>query len=337
MLTEARLMLLTCEAARPFAERVASILDRRLIKTREIWFSCGEGKLSIEQHVRRGDVYVFQSMVGPGDDRSPYDRFVMMLHAIEAAKLSDAESITAVVPYYPGARQDKRKDGSREGISAGLFARMLQEAGASRVIAVEIHNEAIGGMFDPPRCRLENLYLTQRLAHWLQREGLSGNTVVAPDVGGLERARRFAKVLKADLVALSKERDYSTPNKVIEATLIGEVADRDVLLMDDMIDTAGSVVAAVDELKTHGARNITVACAHPVFSPPAWDRLAGLAARSQAEGWRFAVVGTDSVQHRDTPEWYHEYQLHGLIAEVIRHIHARESVAHAQDRASRWG
>jgi len=334
---EARLMLLTCEAARPFAERVAAVLDRPLVKTKETWFSCGEGKLSINEHVRRGDLYVFQAIVGPGDGRSPYDRFVMLLHAIEAAKLSDAESVTAVVPYYPGARQDKRKEGSREGISAGLFARALQEAGASRVIAVEIHNEAIGGMFDPPRCRLENLYLTQRLATWLQREGLAGDTVAAPDVGGLERARRFASVLKSDLVALSKERDYSTPNKVHRATLIGEVQGKDVLLIDDMIDTAGSVVAAVDELKIHGARNVTVACAHPVLSGPAWQRMATLAARAATEGWRFAVVGTDSVQHRDTPEWYHAYQLHGLIAKVIRHIHARESVAHAQDRSSRWG
>jgi ribose-phosphate pyrophosphokinase len=334
---EARLMLLTCEAARPFAERVAERLDRPLVKTKETWFACGEGKISIEEHVRRGDLYVFQSIVGPGDGRSPYDRFIMMLHAIEAAKLSDAESVTAVVPYYPGARQDKRKDGHREGISAGLFARALQEAGASRVIAVEIHNEAIGGMFDPPRCRLENLYLTQRLATWLQREGLAGDTVAAPDVGGLERARRFASVLEADLVAISKERDYSTPNKVHKSTLIGRVKGKDVLLMDDMIDTAGSVVAAVDELKTHGARHVTVACAHPVFSGPAWERLEGLAARSVAEGWRFQVVGTDSVQHKDTPDWYHAYQLHGLISKVIRHIHARESVAHAQDRATRWG
>ncbi len=334
---EARLMLLTCEAARPFAGRVARILDRPLVKTRETWFACGEGKLSIEEHVRRGDLYVFQSIVGPGDGRSPYDRFVMLLHAIEAAKLSDAESITVVVPYYPGARQDKRKDGHREGISAGLFARMLQEAGASRVIAVEIHNEAIGGMFDPPRCRLENLYLTQRLAQWLQREGLSCDTVAAPDVGGLERARRFASVLEADLVALSKERDYSSANKVLRATLIGQVEGKSVLLMDDMIDTGGSVVAAVDELKSHGASDVTVACAHPLLSGPAWERMTGLAERAAAEGWRFSLVGTDSVLHTDTPPWYYEYRLHGLIAEVIRHIHARESVAHAQDRAGRWG
>jgi ribose-phosphate pyrophosphokinase len=334
---EARLMLLTCEAARPFAERVARILDRPLVKTRETWFACGEGKLSIEEHVRRGDLYVFQSIVGPGDGRSPYDRFVMLLHAIEAAKLSDAESITVVVPYYPGARQDKRKDGHREGISAGLFARMLQEAGASRVIAVEIHNEAIGGMFDPPRCRLENLYLTQRLAQWLQREGLSCDTVAAPDVGGLERARRFASVLEADLVALSKERDYSSANKVLRATLIGQVEGKSVLLMDDMIDTGGSVVAAVDELKSHGASDVTVACAHPLLSGPAWERMTGLAERAAAEGWRFSLVGTDSVLHTDTPPWYYEYRLHVLIAEVIRHIHARESVAHAQDRAGRWG
>ena len=113
----------------------------------------------IEQNVRGTDLYVFQSPVVPDDPRSTYDRFVMLLHAIEAAALSDAEWVTAVVPYFPGARQDKRKGRVREGISAGLFARMLQEAGAHRVVTVDIHNEAIAGMFNPIRCRLENVHL----------------------------------------------------------------------------------------------------------------------------------------------------------------------------------
>jgi len=321
---------MTCDAGRPLAERVAAELETSLAPTREIWFACGEGKFIIDEHVRRRSLYVFQSVAGSTDDRSAYDRFVMLLHAVEAAALSDAEQITAVLPYYPGARQDKRKAGVREGISAGLFARALQEAGATRVIAVEIHNEAIAGMFDPPRCRLENVYLHQRLAAWLAEQGLAGDMVASPDVGGLERARRYASELKAGLVALSKERDYSAPNRVQKATLIGECVGKSILLVDDMIDTAGSAVAAVDELKSNGARDITLACAHPVFSAPAWDRLADMAERAATEGWRFTVVGTSSVRHTDTPPWYRSYDLGPLLALVIRNIHARGSVSSAQ-------
>ena len=219
-------------------------------------------------NVRGHDVYIFQSTAGPQDDLSIYDRFLMLLHAIEAAALSDAQYITAVVPYYPGARQDKRKGRTREGISAGLFARMMQSAGTDRVMTVEIHNDSIAGMFNPSMSHLENVFLTRQLVSWLRRQNLTGDVVVSPDVGYLERARAYAEELSADLAALSKERDYSKPSQVFRSTLIGEVKDRDVLLVDDIIDTAGSVVSAIDELKKQGARNINVACVHPLFNGP---------------------------------------------------------------------
>jgi len=312
------------------AVAVAANLGAPLVESRDVWFSCGEGKAIIERNVRGTDLYVFQSPIAPTDDRSTYDRFVMLLHAVEAAALSDAEWVTAVVPYFPGARQDKRKGRVREGISAGLFARMLQEAGAHRVVTVDIHNEAIAGMFDPVRCRLENVHLCHRLARWIEARGLAGDTVAAPDVGGMERARQYAAELRAHLVGLSKERDYATVNTVKKSTLIGEVRDRDILLVDDIIDTAGSVCAAVDELKRHGARHITVACAHPVLSGPAWDRLTTLADRADAEGWRFRVVGSTSVLHADTPDWYLPFPISPLLAGVIERINGRGSVTGIQ-------
>ncbi len=327
----APLHLLSCSAARPLAEQVARILGQPLRSTREAWFACGEGKFLIEENVRRGDVYIFQSCIAPSDSRSVYDRFVMLLHAVEAAALSDASDVTAVVPYYPGARQDKRKGRVREGISAGLFARMLQEAGATRVVTVDIHNEAIAGMFDPARCRLENVHLTHRLARWCARRGLAGNTVAAPDVGGMERARHYAAELDARLVGLSKERDYSTENRVLRSTLIGDVEGRDVMLVDDMIDTAGSVVAAVDALKAHGARNITVTCAHPILSDPAWARLGEIAERARQQGWRFAVVGSASVQHVHMPGWFWTYPIAPLLADVVTQLNHRGSVTSAQE------
>jgi ribose-phosphate pyrophosphokinase len=151
----------------------------------------------------------------------------------------------------------------------------------------------------------------------------------------MERARRFAAELKAGLVGLSKERDYSTVNRVLRSTLIGEVRGKDVLIVDDIIDTAGSVVAAVDELKTHGATDITVACGHPVFSAPAIERLDGLAARGVAEGWRFRVVGSSAVHHKNLPEWYHEFRIEPLISEIISQLHVGGSVTWAQQADER--
>ena len=204
----APIALMTCESGRVFAESVASHMEMELLPTEETWFACGEGKFQIGANVRGHDVYIFQSPAGPQDQRSIYDRFVMLLHAIEAAALSDAQYITAVIPYYPGARQDKRKGRTREGISAGLFARMLQSAGIDRVMTVELHNDSIAGMFNPKMAHLENVFLTKHLVKWLKEQNLTGDVVVSPDVGYLERARAYAEVLSADLAALSKERDY---------------------------------------------------------------------------------------------------------------------------------
>jgi ribose-phosphate pyrophosphokinase len=256
----------------------------------------------------------------------------MLLHAVEAAALSDAQYITAVIPYYPGARQDKRKGRTREGISAGLFARMLQSAGVDRVVTTEIHNDAIAGMFNPTMAHLENVFLTARFSRWLISKGLVGDVVVSPDVGYLERARAYAEEMEADLAALSKERDYSQPNQVLRSTLIGDVNGRDVLLVDDIIDTAGSVVAAVDELKSRGAGNIVVACAHPLLSNPAWERLAAVKQRSVEENWNFQMVGTSSVAHEQAPDWYHSFRIEKLLAAILEKINSRGSVTGVQDQ-----
>ncbi|MCB1646265.1 MAG: ribose-phosphate pyrophosphokinase [Pseudomonadales bacterium] len=326
----APIALMTCESGREFAERVADHMGLPLLPTRETWFACGEGKLEIDANVRGHDVYIFQSAIGPQDQRSVYDRFIMLLHAVEAAALSDAQYVTAVVPYYPGARQDKRKGRTREGISAGLFARMLQSAGADRVMCVEIHNDAIAGMFNPSFTHLENVFLTRHLTEWLVERGLTGDVVVSPDVGYLERARAYAEELSADLAALSKERNYSVPNSVFRSTLIGEVDGQNVLLVDDIVDSGGSVVAAIDELKSRGAKDIVMACVHILFSGPAWERLSELHARSEAEGWKFSFVGTSTVRHPNPPAWYHTFEIEKLLATIVQKINSRGSVSKVQ-------
>jgi ribose-phosphate pyrophosphokinase len=322
----APIALMTCESGRTFAETVARHLGQLLIPTTETWFACSEGKFEIGANVRGHDVYIFQSAAGPQDDKSVYDRFLMLLHAIEAAALSDAQYITAVIPYYPGSRQDKRKGRTREGISAGLFARLLQSAGVDRVLTVEIHNDAIAGMFNPTMAHLENIFLTRHLVRWLRQNNLVGEVVVSPDVGYLGRARAFAEELSADLAALSKERDYSKPNQVFHSTLIGEVVDRDVLLVDDIIDTAGSVVSAIEELREQGARDINVACIHPILSGPAWHRLTKIHERAIKEGWKFQLVGTSVISHDDAPDWYNTFPLEPLVAQILEKINARGSV-----------
>ncbi|MEK9821086.1 MAG: ribose-phosphate diphosphokinase [Gammaproteobacteria bacterium] len=332
--SRAPIALMSCDSGLSFARTVASHMQMELIPTQETWFACGEGKYEINANIRGHDVYIFQSPAGPQDDLSIYDRFVMLLHAIEAAALSDAQYITAVVPYYPGARQDKRKGRTREGITAGLFARLMQSAGVNRVMTVEIHNDSIAGMFNPSMAHLENVFLTRHLVHWLRQEQLVGDVVVSPDVGYLERARAYAEELSADLAALSKERDYSKPNQVFRSTLIGEVADRDVLLVDDIIDTAGSVASAVDELKNQGARNINVACVHPLLNGPAWERMQAISDRSAAEGWQFQLVGTSVIAHENTPDWYRAFPIENLVSRVLEKINSRGSVTGVQNEAS---
>lgn len=329
----APLRLIALGGSEQAAEPIAQALAETLVPSHETWFACGEGKVVVDDNVRGCRVFILAKTVVPGGERSIYDRLMMTLNAVEAVALSDAAEITVVMPYFPGARQDKRKGRTREGITAGLVARMLEVAGADRVLTVEIHNEAIAGMFNPRQCTLENLYLHKHLGPWLRSEGLCGDTVVSPDVGGLERARRYAETLDLAIATLSKERDYTHPNRVLRSTLIGRVRGCDVLMVDDIVDTAGSVCAAVRELKAQGARNITVACVHPLLSGPAWARLGTLRQQAEDEGWSFTVVGTSAVTHPDPPPWYRSYPLEPLLARVIRSIHSRGSVTRVQDES----
>ena len=325
MATRGPLCLLACDDARASAELVARQLGAALTPSRDMWFACGEGKFVIDANVRGHDVYLFQHVV-PSDGRTVYDRFIMLLHAVDAARLADAERITVVLPYLPGARQDKRKGHLREGVSTGLFARMLQEAGADMVITVEPHNEAIVGCFDPRRCVFESLLLDRSLARHLREAGVHVDVVASTDVGGLEMARRLAERMQAGIVALSKERDYAQVNTVRRAQVIGEVKGQRVLIVDDIVDTAGSVVAAAHALWDEGALDITVAGVHCVCSGPAWERLQGLADESARRGLSFAVVGTSSVTHADPPPWYRSMSLEPILAQVIHNVNCGDSV-----------
>lgn len=325
MEARAPLCLLCGDQADSLAKSVAAVLGQDAVPTRQEWFSCGEGKYVVDANVRGTDVYLFQRAYIPGG-RSIYDQFMMVLHAVDAARHADAERVTVVLPYLPGLRQDKRKGHAREGVSTGLFARMLEMAGADMVITVEPHNDAVVGCYRPRLCVFEGVYIHRPFGRFLQAGGFVGDVVASTDVGGLEAARRYAELFGKGLVALSKERDYSQPNTVTRSTVIGDVRGRSVLIAEDIVDTGGSAASAVQALWAEGATDVTLACAHPLLSGPAWERLTALEAEGRSLGKRFRLVGTSSVQHKNAPEWYASFPLEGVLAEVVRQVHSRGSV-----------
>lgn len=326
----APIVLLACGEAEDLAGRIARDLKCVVTPSHDTWFACGEGKHVIDANVRGTDVYVLQRTIVPGSERSVYDRLTMALHAVDAARCADADRVTLVLPYLPGSRQDKRKNWIREGVSTGLFARMFEAAGVEMLITVEPHNEAVIGCFR--NAVFEGISLSRMYARFLAASGLRCDVVGSTDVGGLEMAREFAAVLKCDLVAISKERDYSRPNTVTRSTLLGDVKGRSVLIIDDIIDTAGSMCAAVDSLWEAGATDIVVAGAHLLLSGPAWERLHAVAERAEARGVDFQLVGTSGIQHQDTPPWYRELRIEPLLAKVIRSVNTRGSVRAAEER-----
>ncbi len=322
----APLCLLACDDARDLATAVAAQLGVPLTASRDAWFACGEGKHVIDANVRGNDVYVFQSAVVPGSDRSVYDRLTMLLHAVDAARCADADRVTVILPYLPGSRQDKRKANVREGVSTGLFARLFQAAGVSMVVTVQPHEESMIGCFDPRYTVFEGLAITHAFGRYFADQGIQPDVVASTDLGGLEMARVVAQHLRAGIVALSKERDYSRPNLVAGTQVIGDVAGRSVLVVDDMVDTAGSLVSAAHALWAAGATDLTVAGAHLLLSGPAWDRLHGLAGEAAKRGFTFQLVGTTGIHHRDPPPWYRAFPIEPLLAGVIRSVNARGSV-----------
>lgn len=322
----APLALIACGAATGLASRVAQHLDRTVVPTKETWFACGEAKHVIETNIRGCDCYIFQQPVVPGSGRSIYDRTMALMHAVDAALISDVDRVTVVMPYLPGTRQDKRKGHVREGISTGLLARLLQAAGVGMVLTVEPHNEALYGSYDPSKCVLEAVSATRAFSGFLAKEKLVCDVVASTDVGGLEMARAYATEFMRPIAALSKERDYSAASSIVTTSVIGDVRGKSVMIVDDIVDTAGSVVSAVHSLWKEGATNIVVAGVHMLLSGPAWSRLSQLHEDAAGQGFSFRVAGTSSVMHHDTPDWYSQCDLEPLLAKVIRSVNQRRSV-----------
>jgi len=256
--------IFTGSANRPLAEAIGRYIDVPLGQAEIGRFSDGEVQVEITENVRGGDVFVIQSICTPGNDH-----LMELLLMLDAFKRASARRITAVVPYYGYARQD-RKVAPRVPISAKLVADLITTAGASRVLTVDLHAGQIQGFFDVP---VDNVYATPVLLEYLRgRIGRREVTVISPDAGGVERARAFAKRLDANLAIIDKRR--ARPNEVAEMQIIGEVDGRVAVIIDDMVDTAGTLSAAAEAVRGAGAPLVLACATHPVLSGPAIPRLA---------------------------------------------------------------
>ncbi len=225
-------------------------------------FSDGELRVRIEENVRGTDVFLVQSCCPPVNDS-----LMELLIMADALKRSSAYRITAVLPYFGYARQD-RKDEPRVPITAKLVADLITTAGADRVLTVDLHAGQIQGFFNIP---VDHLYALPVLLDYIKKEGGANLVIVSPDAGGVERARAFAKRLQANLAIIDKRREG--PNNAQIMNIIGDVEGKDALLLDDMIDTAGTIIQGAQACADKGARRVWAGCTHPVLSGPALERL----------------------------------------------------------------
>jgi len=296
------------------AREIAHYLNSDLAHSELGSFSDGETQVEITENVRGGDVFVIQSTCPPANNH-----LMELLLTLDALKRASAGRITAVVPYYGYARQD-RKVSPRVPISAKLVADLMTTAGAARVLTMDLHAGQIQGFFNIP---VDNVYATPVLLAYIRQQVQDGEalTVVSPDAGGVERARAFAKRLNANLAIIDKRRVAA--NEVAEMKIIGEVTGKIAVIIDDIIDTAGTIVAAADAIRAAGAQDVIACCTHAVLSGKAIERLKGSSALKR-------LVVTDTIPLREEARVLPNVvvlSVAHLIGEAIRRIHNEESIS----------
>ena len=307
------LRILSGSANKPLAEGIARHLGTKLSHQLLNRFSDGEVRVKIEESMRGMDVFVIQPTSAPVNEH-----VMELLILLDALRRASAERITVVMPYYGYSRQDK-KIKPREPITARLVADLITLAGASRVLALDLHAEQIQGFFNVP---VDHLYAGPLIADFLIGQKIVGNKVVivSPDEGGVGRAQALANQLDAGLAIIFKRRPEPNRSEVI--SVVGGVEDKFCIVVDDMIDTGGSIINGVEALKAHGANRILVACTHPVFSGPAVERLTNCTAIEQ-------VLYTNTIaqpEERMTPK-FKCLSVAPLLAEAIDRIHRGASVS----------
>ncbi len=304
------LKLFSGNANRGLAEEIGQYLRMPIADADVDRFSDGEVFVQINENVRGADVFLIQPTCPPVNDN-----LMELLVMIDALKRASAGRITAVLPYYGYGRQD-RKAQPRVPITAKLVADLLTAAGVDRVMALDLHAGQIQGFFNIP---VDHLFATPVIIDYLGKKDLQDPVIVSPDAGGVERARAIAKRLKAGLAIIDKRRD--SPSVAVFMHLIGDVKGKDVVIIDDMIDTAGTLIQAVEALHREGARRIIACGVHPVLSGPAVDRIRTSCLEE--------VVVTNSIPVPDAKRAARVTVLSvaPLLGEAIRRIHDEESVS----------
>jgi ribose-phosphate pyrophosphokinase len=256
-------VLFTGNANPALSQEIASHLGISLGQASVGRFSDGETTVEIQQNVRGREVFVVQSTCAPTNDN-----MMELLIMVDALKRASAQRITAVIPYFGYARQDRRPRSTRVPISARVVADLLETVGVNRVLTMDLHADQIQGFFNIP---VDNIYASPVLLSDLQAKKYDDLVVVSPDVGGVVRARALAKQLGCDLAIIDKRRPKANVSEVMN--IIGEIDGRNCVIMDDMIDTAGTLVKAAEVLKDRGAKSVYAYCTHAVFSGPAIERI----------------------------------------------------------------
>ena len=289
------------------AQRIATAFGQSLGAVTLKNFADEEIYVRYEESIRGSDLFIIQS-THPGAEN-----WLELLLMIDAAKRASAERVTAVIPYFGYARQD-RKDQPRVSIAAKVMADMLATAGVQRILTMDLHAPQIQGFFDVP---VDHLYGSAVFIDYFRRLKIPNVVVVAPDVGSLKMARAYAKRLQTDLALIDKRRPRQNEAEVMN--IIGEVKGRNVILIDDMVDTAGTLTSAANALREAGAEEIIAACTHPLLSGPAYERIESSALSK--------LVVTDTVPLKRPSEFIEVISVAELFSDAIRRISTDESVS----------
>lgn len=311
---EKKLAVVTGGAYPELAEEIAKELGSELLPSSSYQFANGETYVRYEESVRGADAFVIQS------HPFPINEWIMeQLIMVDALKRASVKSITVVSPFYPYARQDKKHKG-REPISARLMSNLYKTSGADRIMSVDLHTAQIQGFFDGP---VDHLMAIPLLADHVRKsvEDVSNVTVVSPDTGRVRVAEQWAELLGgAPLAFVHKTRDVNVPNQAVSKTVVGDIKGRTCVLIDDMIDTGGTITGAVKVLKDHGAKDVIIAATHPVFSDPAVERL------SQCGAKEVVVTNTLPVPEEKRFENLTVLSIAPLLARAIREVFDEGSV-----------
>jgi ribose-phosphate pyrophosphokinase len=303
------MMLLSGTANRPLAQEIAEALEVPLTDASVSRFADGEIFCRLNENARGRDVFIIQPTPPPAD-------FIMeLLLLTDAAKRASAARVTAVMPYYGYARQD-RKDQPRVAIGAKLLANLMVAAGAERVLGIDFHTHQIQGFFDVP---VDHLYAAPVLTGYFREKGLADLVVVAPDVGAAKMARGFARRVDASFAIVDKRRPV--PNEAEVLNVVGEVRGKNCIIVDDMIDTAGTMASVITALKDRGAESVYVAATHPLLSGPAVERLMA------APVTEVVVTNTLHIAEEKRFEKLKVLSVAQLLATAVAHTHSNESVS----------